>query len=67
MLCLSRKFGEAIVINGNIRIAIVGNDRGRVTLGIDAPKDVPIFREELLENTPDPDTMCRVSETSPPA
>lgn len=48
MLVLSRKLGEKIVINGNIVITIVDIDHGRIRLGIDAPKEVPIFRQELL-------------------
>ena len=47
MLILSRKSNESIVIGGNIRIT-VASVRGRyVRLGIEAPADVKIFREEL--------------------
>lgn len=48
MLVLSRRLNEKIVINGNITITVVEIDRGKIRLGIDAPKDVLIFREELL-------------------
>ncbi len=48
MLVLSRKVGETIVINNNIRITVVDIDRGKIRLGIEAPRDVPIFRKELL-------------------
>lgn len=47
MLVLSRKRGEALVIDDKIRVVVqrvVGN---RVTLGIDAPDDVHILRGEL--------------------
>ena len=47
MLVLSRKLGERIYINDNIVISIVEIDRGKVRLGIEAPKDVEILREEL--------------------
>lgn len=47
MLVLSRKLGERIYINDNIVITIVEIDRGKVRLGIEAPKDVEILREEL--------------------
>ena len=48
MLVLSRKLGEKIYINENICITIVDIDRGKIRLGIEAPRDVPIFRQELL-------------------
>ncbi|TVP45399.1 MAG: carbon storage regulator [Gemmatimonadales bacterium] len=49
MLILTRKVGESIVLDGGIRITIVQNDAGGVRLGIEAPPEVGIFREELLE------------------
>ena len=54
MLVLSRKLGEKIHIGDNICITIVDIDRGKIRLGIEAPRDVPIFRQELLasNNTP---------------
>ena len=48
MLVLSRKLGEKIYINDNICITIVDIDRGKIRLGIEAPRDVPIYRQELL-------------------
>jgi carbon storage regulator len=48
MLVLSRKLGEKIYISENICITVVDIDRGKIRLGIEAPRDVPIFRKELL-------------------
>ena len=48
MLVLSRKLGEKIIIGDNISITVVDIDRGKIRLGIEAPRDVPIFRQELL-------------------
>jgi carbon storage regulator len=48
MLVLSRKLGEKIYIGENICITVVDIDRGKIRLGIEAPRDVPIFRQELL-------------------
>lgn len=48
MLVLSRKVGEKIIIGGNIVITLVDIDRGKVRIGIEAPKEVPVWREELL-------------------
>ena len=48
MLVLSRKLGEKIFIGENICITVVDIDRGKIRLGIEAPRDVPIYRQELL-------------------
>ena len=55
MLVLSRKLGEKIYIGDNICITVVDIDRGKVRLGIEAPRSVPVYRQELLpEPTPAP-------------
>lgn len=46
MLVLSRKVGEKVYINDNITLTIVGIERGKIRLGIDAPRDVTIHRPE---------------------
>jgi carbon storage regulator len=48
MLVLSRTLGESIVIGEDIRVTVVEIDRGKVRIGIEAPREVPIYREELL-------------------
>ena len=54
MLILTRRIGETIIINGDIKITVLGLDpRGQVKLGFDAPDDVNIVREELLERASD--------------
>jgi len=47
MLVLSRKSGESIVINGDVRLTIVKVSGNRVRLGIEAPSDVTVTRSEL--------------------
>jgi carbon storage regulator len=49
MLILSRKQGERIVIGDNIIITVVSMDYGRVRLGIEAPREVEVWREEMLD------------------
>ena len=49
MLVLSRKAGESLYINDTIKVTVVDISRGRVRLGIEAPKDVPIMRDEINE------------------
>jgi len=48
MLVLSRKLNEKIVINGNITVTVVKIDRNQVRLGIEAPGQIPVYREEIL-------------------
>lgn len=48
MLVLSRKLGEKIFIGDNICITVVDIDRGKIRLGIEAPRDIAIYRQELL-------------------
>lgn len=49
MLILSRKIGESIVIDGRICVKIVRLDGDVVKVGIDAPSDVPVHRQEIYE------------------
>jgi carbon storage regulator len=49
MLVLSRKIGEEIVIGDNIRIKVLAVDGGKVRIGIVAPKDVIVDRQEIHE------------------
>ncbi|OHD98391.1 MAG: carbon storage regulator [Sulfurimonas sp. RIFCSPHIGHO2_12_FULL_36_9] len=53
MLVLSRKVDESIVIGDNITIKVISVEKGVVKLGIDAPKNVSIVRNELLEDVKD--------------
>lgn len=49
MLILSRKTGETVVIDGRIRVKIVRLEGDVIKVGIEAPADVSIHREEIYD------------------
>jgi len=49
MLILTRKTGETITIGDNIQIQVLSVKGGQVRIGIDAPRDVLVNREEVFE------------------
>ena len=49
MLVLTRRLGESVTIGDEIRIIIVEVDGKQVKLGIDAPRSIEIYREELYQ------------------
>ncbi len=49
MLVLSRKRGESIVIGGSITVTVVEFRGDKVRLGISAPEEVPVHRQEVYE------------------
>ncbi len=58
MLVLRRKVGESIILDGVISVSVLAVEGERVKIGINAPLDVTIVREELLRvlttDTPSP-------------
>ncbi len=53
MLVLTRKVDQGIVISGNIYVRVLGVERDRVKIGISAPLDISVLRQELLERERD--------------
>jgi len=53
MLVLSRKLDESIVIGDDVIIKIISIEKGVVKIGVDAPKDISIVRNELIEDVKD--------------
>lgn len=49
MLILSRKLNESIVIDGKIIVKILRIDRDTVKLGIQAPSELPVHRQEIFD------------------
>lgn len=60
MLVLSRRSGEQIVIGDNVVVTVLSSSRGRVRVGIEAPRSVDVRRSEITHyNVPgqDPDAI----------
>jgi carbon storage regulator len=49
MLILTRKAGETIVINDHIRVTVLSVKGNQIRLGVEAPEDVPVHRQEIHE------------------
>jgi carbon storage regulator len=49
MLVLTRKNGESIKIGDDIEITIISSKNDQVKIGINAPKNIEVFRKEILE------------------
>jgi carbon storage regulator len=54
MLVLTRKINQALVIAGNIQVHVLAIERDRVKIGISAPPDVIVLREELVTRAVNP-------------
>ena len=49
MLILTRRINESLVIGDNVTVTILGVKGNQVRLGVDAPRDVSVHREELAQ------------------
>jgi carbon storage regulator len=49
MLVLSRKMDESVIIDGGIRITVLSIRGNQIRIGIEAPDQVRVYREEILE------------------
>lgn len=49
MLILSRRVGESIRINDDIQVFITGCRDGQIKIGVQAPRDVEVHREEIYQ------------------
>ena len=53
MLVLSRKLGQSFHVGPEVRVTIVKIDRNSIRIGIEAPDDVSVQREEIVFELPD--------------
>ncbi len=49
MLILTRKVGERIMIGDDIAVEVLGVRSGQVKIGIEAPRELPVHRQEIFE------------------
>lgn len=61
MLVLRRKRGEKLILTGRIEITVLAIEGERVKLGISAPPDVAIVREEVLRRASSPSPSRRTT------
>jgi carbon storage regulator len=65
MLILSRRVGDAIVIDGGIRLVVLACDKRGVRVGIEAPPHVSIVREEIIEQVADENRRATAPTAAP--
>ncbi len=49
MLILTRRVGESLMIGDNVNVTVLGIKGNQVRLGVNAPKDIPVHREEIYQ------------------
>ncbi len=63
MLILNRRQGEAIIIDGGIRIVVLSSDRRGARIGIEAPTSINIQREELVSRVAEENRRANARST----
>ena len=48
-MILSRKVGQSVMIGDSVEVKVLGLRAGQIKIGIEAPKDVTVHREEIYE------------------
>ncbi len=61
MLILTRKLGESIVIGENVQLSVVEINKNNIKIGINAPKNITIYREEVFKKITEENKMASTS------
>ncbi len=70
MLILTRRVGETLMVGDDVTVTVLGVKGNQVRIGVNAPKDTPVHREEIYERIkkePDGDGHKKTGITSNPA
>jgi len=65
MLILSRKMGESIHVGDTVTVTVLGVARGQVKIGIEAPRDLSVHREEIYQRIRDEKSRGGSPKTAP--
>jgi carbon storage regulator len=66
MLILTRRIGEALMIGDQIKVIVMQVNGSQIRLGIEAPKDVAVHREEIYQRIKDSDDAARAEAARKP-
>jgi carbon storage regulator len=62
MLILTRKVNQKLIINDNIEVVILESYKNTVKIGVNAPSDVQIYREEIYNEIKKSNKQARISD-----
>lgn len=62
MLILTRRVGETVMIGDNVTVTVLGVKGNQVRLGVNAPRDVAVHRQEIYDRIRDEDVEKEPSE-----
>ena len=65
MLVLSRKMGESILVGDSVTFTVLSVARGQVKIGIDAPKELTVHRDEIYRRLQNEKSREEARETTP--
>ncbi len=63
MLILTRRVGETLMIGDDVTVTVLGVKGNQVRIGVNAPKDVSVHREEIYERIKKEQAESKASET----